>query len=174
MRTPPVTVIAYLLASQTICTYTLLLVGTQPFFVISVTEDIYSSKYLNTFDDILRLNGYPENSIEQTNAHKILNQTPNLTTQIGHSLRSLTSLNDLITRSLTFSEKKTSQYALLTNPTPSGKPYPTPPRNANALETTAPSPTRDYVCKKIQSTSSHVTAAVNNILVALHESSTTA
>ena len=55
-----------------------------------------------------------------------------------------------------------------------GKPYPTPPRGANALETNALSPTPDYVYEEMQCTSSRVIAAVNNILVALHASSTIA
>ena len=104
----------------------------------------------------------------------ILNETFNLATQNGHILRSLTSQNDSITGSLTISEKKTSQYALSTNPTFSNKPYPTPPRNANALETNALSLTPDYAYEEMQYTSSRVTAAVNNILVALHASSTIA
>ena len=83
-------------------------------------------------------------------------------------------MNDSITGSLTFSEKKTSEYALLTNPTLSGKPYPPPPLNTNALEITALSPTLDYFYEEMQCTSSRVTAAVNNILVALHASSTIA
>ena len=51
----------------------------------------------------------------------------------GHTLRSLTFVNDSITGSRTFLEKKTSQYALPTNPTRTDKPYPTLPRSANAL-----------------------------------------
>ena len=58
-----------------------------------------------------------QSSIEQTNAHKTFNETLNLPTQNGHTLRSLTFLNDSIAGSLTFLEKKTSQYALPTNPT---------------------------------------------------------
>ena len=90
---------------------------------------------------------------------------------VRNLLRFLTSLNDLITGSLTFSGKKTSQYALPTNPTRSDKPYPTPPRSAYALETNALSLTPDYVYEEMQCTSSRVTAAINNILVALHASS---
>ena len=62
-----------------------------------------------------------------------------------------------------FLEKKTSQYALPTNPTRSGKPYPTPPRSANALETNALYLTQDCVYEEMQCTSSRVTAAISNI-----------
>ena len=83
---------------------------------------------------------HPEISIERTkrpqNPHK---KKSNLATQNGHILRSLTSLNDSITGSLTFSEKKPSHYALPTHPTRSEKPHLTPPRSANLLETNAPS-----------------------------------
>ena len=58
----------------------------------------------NTFDDFLCLNGYPENSKEQTKQSKNPNQTLNLPTQSGHTLRSRTFLNNSTTRSLTFSE----------------------------------------------------------------------
>ena len=116
----------------------------------------------NTFDDFLCLNGYPENSIEQTKQSKNPNQTLNLPTQSGHTLRSRTFLNNSTTRSLTFSEKKTSRYALPTNPTCSDKPYPTPPRRANAPETNALSLILDFVYDEIQYTSSRVTAAINN------------
>ena len=61
------------------------------------------------------------------NAHKTLSETLNLPTQNGHTSRSRTFPNDSITGSLTLLEKKTSQYALPTNPTSSDKPYPTPP-----------------------------------------------
>ena len=105
------------------------------------------------------------------NAHKILNEIPNLATQNGHILRSLTSVNDSITGSLTSSEKKTSQYGSPTNPTLSDKPYPTPPRSANVLETNALSLTPDCVYEEMQYTSSRVTTAVNNTLVAPHASS---
>ena len=91
----------------------------------------------------------------------------------GHTLRSLTSLNDSITGSLIFLEKKISQYALPTNPTRSDKPYPTPPRNANAPETNALSLTSYCVYEEMQCTSSSVTAAISIILVARHASSTT-
>ena len=104
------------------------------------------------------------------NAHKTLN----LPTQNGHTLRSRTFLNDSITGSLTFLEKETSRYALSTNPTRSGKPYPTPPRRANALETNALSLTPDCVYEEMQCTSSRVTAVISNTLVARHASSTTA
>ena len=49
-----------------------------------------------------------------------------------------------------FLEKKKSRYALPTNPTRSGKPYPTPPRSANALETNALSLTPDCVYEEMQ------------------------
>ena len=71
------------------------------------------------------------------NAHKTLSETLNLPIQNCHTLSSRTFPNDSITGSLTFLEKKTSRYALATNPTRSDKPYPTPPRSANALETNA-------------------------------------
>ena len=83
------------------------------------------------------------------NAHKTLSETLNLPTQNGHTSRSRTFPNDSITGSLTLLEKKTSQYALPTNPTSSDKPYPTPPRSANALETNALSLTPDCVYEEM-------------------------
>ena len=46
-----------------------------------------------------------------------------------------------------------------------------PPRSANALETNALSLTPDYVYEEMQYTSSRVTTAANNTLVAPHASS---
>ena len=51
------------------------------------------------------------------------------------------------------------------NPTRSEKPYPTPPRSANALETNALSLTPDCVYEEMQCTSSSVTAAISNTLL---------
>ena len=67
---------------------------------------ISATLHLNTFNDILRLNGYPENSIEETKRHKTPNETLNLPTQNGHNLRSRTFLNASITGSLTFLEHR--------------------------------------------------------------------
>ena len=39
---------------------------------------ISATQHLNTFDDIRRLNGYPENSIEQTKRPQKTNETLNL------------------------------------------------------------------------------------------------
>ena len=83
-----------------------------------------------------------------------------MATQNGHILRYLTSLKDSITGSLTFSEKKPSHYALPTNPTLSEKPYPTPPRSANLLETNAPSLTPNYANEEMKCTSSRVAGAI--------------
>ena len=88
--------------------------------------------------------------------HLLNNKCCRVLNRVSSALRSLTSLNDSITGSLTFLEKKiTSQYALYSNPTRSDKPYPTPPRSANALETNAPSLTPDYVYEEMQWTSCH-------------------
>ena len=144
------------------------------------SSNISTKQHLNTFDGILHLNGYPEKGIEQTKRPQNPQQTLNLPTQNGHTLRSLTYLNDSITGSLTFFEKKrkkkTSQYALPTNPTRSrsDKPYPTLPRSANALETNALSLTPDCVYEEMQCTSSRVTAAISNTFVVRHASSATA
>ena len=129
------------------------------------SSNVSAKEHLNTFKDILRLNGYPENSIERKTPTKSSTK-PTVAIQNSHILRSLTSLNNSITGSLTFSEKKTSYYTLPTNPTLSEKPYPTPPRkwSANALET-------NYAYEEMQCTSSSVTTAINNVLVALHASS---
>ena len=51
------------------------------------------------------------------------------------------------------------------NPTRSEKPFPTPPRSANALETNALSLTPDCVYEEMQCTSSRVTAAISNTLL---------
>ena len=51
---------------------------------------------------------------------------------------------------------------------------PTPPRRANALETNALSLTTDCVYEEMQCTSSRVTAAISNTLIARHASPTTA
>ena len=73
----------------------------------------------NVFDDIIRLNEYPENSIYQTSAPRTIKETLDLPTRNGHISRSRTFRNDKTTGSLTFSEKRTSQYVLLTDHTPS-------------------------------------------------------
>ena len=143
------------------------------------SSNISTKQHLKTFDGILHLNGYPEKGIEQTKRPQNPQQTLNLPTQNGHTLRFLTFLNDSITGSLTFFEKKkkkTSQYALPTNPTRSrsDKPYPTLPRSANALETNALSLTPDCVYEEMQCTSSRVTAAISNTFVVRHASSATA
>ena len=70
------------------------------------SSNISTKQHLNTFDGILHLNGYPEKGIEQTKRPQNPQQTLNLPTQNGHTLRSLTFLNDSITGSLTFFEKK--------------------------------------------------------------------
>ena len=138
------------------------------------SSHISATQRPNAFDDILRLNSYPEKSIEQTKQNKTPNETLNLPTQNGHTLRSRTFLNDSIIWSLTSLKKKTSRYALPTNPTRSDKPYPTPPRGANAQETNALSLTPDCVYDEMQYTSLRVTDANNNTLVARRASSTTA
>ena len=69
------------------------------------SSNISTKQHLNTFDGILHLNGYPEKGIEQTKRPQNPQQTLNLPTQNGHTLRSLTFLNDSITGS-TFSGKK--------------------------------------------------------------------
>ena len=116
---------------------------------IKDSSNISTKQHLNTFDGILHLNGYPEKDIEQTKRPQNPQQTLNLPTQNGHTSRSRTFPNDSITGSLTLLEKKTSQYALPTNPTSSDKPYPTPPRSANALETNALSLTPDCVYEEM-------------------------
>ena len=87
-----------------------------------------------TLNAELTLTGFRTTTTQkEKNAHKTLNETLNLPTQNGHALRSLTFLNDSITGSSTFLERKTSQYALPTNPTRSDKSYAALPRSANAL-----------------------------------------
>ena len=93
----------------------------------------------------------------------------NLQTSFGNSYRFLTSLNDSLTGSRTFSEKKPSHYALPTNPTRSEKPYPTPPRSANLLGVKCLTP--NYAYEEMKCTSLPVASAINNILVSLHASS---
>ena len=138
------------------------------------SSHIFATQHLNTFDDTLRLNGYPENSIEQTKRPQNPQRNPQPAhTLNGHTLRSRTFLNDSITESLPFLEKKTPLYALPTNPTLSGKPYRTPSRSANALETNALSLTPDCVYEEMQCSSSRVTAAISNTSVARHTSSMT-
>ena len=84
------------------------------------------SSHLNTFDDILRLN----DSIEQPKRPQNPERNPQ-PANTEWSYMSRTFLNDSITGSLLV--KKTSRYALPTNPTRSDEPYPTLPRSANAL-----------------------------------------
>ena len=138
------------------------------------SSNISAKQQLNTLDDIFRLNGYPENSIEQTKRPQNPHRNPQPASTEWSFLRSLTSLHDSMTRSPTSLEKKTSQYALPTNSTCSDKPYPTPPLSANVLETNAPSLTRNCAYEEMQCTSSRVIPVINNILVAQHASSTTA
>ena len=135
---------------------------------ISVTQ------HLNTFDDILRVNGYPENSIEKTKRPQNAQRKPR-PAETEWSYLKIPYISERLNHRITnIFRKKTSRYALHTNPKRSGKPYPTPPRSANALETNALSLAPDCVYDEMQCTSSRLTAAISNTLVARHASSTTA
>ena len=120
-------------------------------------------KYLQLYKHI-RWHPSPEGlSRDQYRANKTpknRQKKSSLATQNGHILRFLTSLND----SITFSEKKLSHYVLPTNPTRSRseKPYPTPPRSANALETNAPSLTPNYAYEEMKCTSSRACSRWNH------------
>ena len=137
------------------------------------SSHISATQHLNTFDHILRLNGYPKNSIEESKRpqHHQRNSQPANTEWTYLKIPYISDrLNHRITNIF---KKETSQCASLTSPTQSERLYPTSPKYANAPGTSAPSLTPDFVYEEMQYTGSRVTAAVNNTLVARHASSTT-
>jgi len=96
------------------------------------------------FDDILCINGYPEDSIDQTKHPQSHQRSPHLPMWIGHTSRFHTSPNVSTTGSLTFSEKRAYQYVLHTDHTPSGGLSRAMAQNVYASATTAPTPKQNY------------------------------
>ena len=129
-------------------------------------------QHLNAFDDILRLNGYPENRIQQTkrpqnpqrnpqpgNTEWSYFKIPYISERLNHRITNIFRKENIPVR---IAHKSHTLRQALSH---------TPPRSANALETNALSLTPDYLHEEMQYTSSRVTAAVNNTLVAPHASS---
>ena len=131
------------------------------------SSNISTTQHLGAFDDILRINSYPETSIERTKRPRNL-QRKSQPAGTEWSYLKIPYISERLNHRITnrFLERKTSQYALPTSPTRSDKPYHTPPRSANAPETNALSLTPEYVYEEMQCTSSRATATINNTLVA--------
>ena len=130
------------------------------------STQISTTKHQNAFDDILRQNGYPDNSIDQTK--RPLEPSQRLSTyqhRMGIPQASVR---------LIFFEKRTSQYVMYvpTDHTPSDELSPTTPRSAHAPGTSAPFPTPNYVYEQTPSTKSRVRTASNSTSIALHASFT--
>ena len=95
-------------------------------------------KRLNAFDDILRLNSYPENSIEQTKRPQIPQRNPQPANTEWSYLK-IPYISQRLNHRFTNILRKENIPVITspTNPTRSDKLYPTPPRSANALESNA-------------------------------------
>ena len=125
------------------------------------------SSHLNTFDDILRLNGYPENSIEQTKPrtkpstcqHRMVIHVPYISERLNHRITNIFRKENIPVR---IAHKSYTLRRALTLTSTKRK------------CTRDKRPTPDCVYEEMQCTSSRVTAAINNTLIARHASSTTA
>ena len=130
---------------------------------------ISAKQHLKTFDDILGLNGYPDNSMEQTKRPQNPQRNPQPANTEWSYLK-ISHISERLNHRITniFRKKNIPVRIAPTNPTRSGKPYPTPTRSTNALVTNALSLTPDCVYEEMQCTSSRVTAAISNTLVSRH------
>ena len=133
---------------------------------------ISATQHLNTFDNILCLNDYPENSIEHKTPTKAQRNPQPANTGWSHLkiLYISERLNHKITNIFTKENIPVhiAHISYMLRPALSHT-----PRSTNALERNALSLTLDCVYDKMQYTSSCVTAAINNTLVAQHTLSTT-
>ena len=119
------------------------------------------------------MDGYPEISIDQTMRPQSHQRDPRLTnTELSYLKIPYISeqLNHRITN-LVFLEKRTSQYMLSTDYTPSDELSPTTPPKVHAPGKSAPFPKPNCTYEERSSTKSDVTTAINNASVALHVSS---
>ena len=94
---------------------------------------------LYTFDDILRLNGYPENSIEQTKRPQNPQRHPQPANTEWSYLK-IPYISEGLNHRITNIFRKENIPVSIAHKSytlKQAKPYPTPPRNANALETNA-------------------------------------
>ena len=133
-----------------------------------------TKQHLGAFGDILRLNGYPENSIEQAKYPQNL-QRNSQPTGMEWSYRKIPYISERLNHKITNIFRKenipvrvahksyTLRQALSHTSTES-----------KCIETNAPSLTPDCVYEEMQCTSSRATAAIINTLVAQHASSMTA
>lgn len=101
-----------------------------------------TTKHLNMFEDILRLHGYSDISIEQTK-HPQSYPKDNRPFKTEWSYLKIPYISELLDYRITsiFSEKRKYQYLSRTSHTPSDKLSPTTPRNGYARGTTALPPT---------------------------------
>ena len=138
------------------------------------SSSISAKQHLNTFDDNLRLNGYTENTIEKTkhpqnpqqnrqpgNTEWSYLKIPYISERLNHKITNIFRKENIL---VCIAHKSHTLRQALSH-TSTERKY----TRDNALSLTP-----DYVYKEMQCTSSHATAAINNILVASHASFTTA
>ena len=90
------------------------------------SSHISAIQHPNTFDDILRLNGYPENIMEQTKRPRNPQRNPQPANTEWSYLK-IPYISERLNHKITsIFGKEMSRYALSKNPTRSDKPYPTP------------------------------------------------
>ena len=109
------------------------------------SSNVSAKQHLNTFDGILHLNGYPENSIEQTKR----SHNPQRNPQPGNiewSYIKIPYISERLNHRITnmFRKENIPVHIVHKSHTLRQALNPTPPRNANALETNALSLTPDY------------------------------
>ena len=130
---------------------------------------ISTTKHQNAFDDILRQNGYPENSIDQTKrpqSHRRDSQPTNtewsylklpyISERLNYRITNIFRKENILVRIARRSNTLTI------------------PRSVHAPGTSAPFPTPNYVYEETPSTTSRVRTAINITSVALHASFTIA
>ena len=103
------------------------------------SSNISTKQRLYTFDVILRLNGYPENSIEQTKRPQNPQRNPQPTNTEWSYLK-IPYISEGLNHRITNIFRKENIPVSIAHKSytlKQAKPYPTPPRNANALETNA-------------------------------------
>ena len=131
-----------------------------------------SNKHDCEFNDILRLNGYPENAIGESKRPLNRQQDPQSQNTEWLYLK-IPFISDRLNRKITGSlEKKTSQYVSLTNPTLWDKPFNSTPQSGHATKQTAPPQAPICAYREIQFTNSRARIAENSTLEAQHDSYT--
>jgi len=133
-------------------------------------------QYVNTrelwFNDVLRLNGYPEGNIDQTKHSQNHHKDPRPLNTEWSYLKIHISPNVSTTGSLTLSEKRVYQYGSRTSHTSSDELSLTTTRNGHVQGPTALSPAANCAYYATLFTKSRVTTATNTTLGALHALST--